>query len=132
MVAFILDRFCNPQETLNNKYTDPQYKYNSKNYHHIIDGINPEIGRQIVQNPNNRKYLRPICDKITNYEKLDISVVHDNIFFSSRESLIIQEILATIPLEKIKHMETHRTINNTPIPEFEKTMQQLVLLRTPR
>ena len=33
MVAFILDRFCNPQETLNKKYTDPQYKYNSKNYH---------------------------------------------------------------------------------------------------
>jgi hypothetical protein len=53
-------------------------------------------------------------------------------FFTSHESLVIQEILATIPLEKIRHMDEHRTLNKTPIPEFEQAMQRLILLRTPR
>jgi hypothetical protein len=61
MVAFIYDKFTSPvSKTRSKRYTDYDYS-RGINYHHIIDGINPEIGKNIVYNINNRRLLSKIC-----------------------------------------------------------------------
>ena len=132
MVAFIFDRFNNPDQTQKNYYTDSKYKYDSVNYHHVIQGINPEIGKQIVCNRINKNLLSSICYKIKGYEKLKKSMIHDSMFFTSRESMIIQEILITQPLSRIQHKEKHEELNKSLIPAFEKAMEKLIISESPR